>query len=190
VSIAVGVLLLTVGVGLAQFPFGGMGGFGGFGKPSQLIRNDQVQKELKLSPEQLKKINAVIQEQQKKMEAAIEKAMGDVLEAEQSKRIWQISLQLSGFRAYADAKLQEELKFSDDQKDTVKKALTAFDEKISELRKEKAGGEQYGELFKETLEKLTAVLSDAQKDQFKEIKGEPFQLQFGKGKGFFKKKEE
>jgi len=167
-----------VAVGLGQGPFGGFGR-GGFGSPSQLINLPQVQQELKITPEQLKKVDA-----------AILKALADVLEPDQSKRLRQISLQMRGFQAFADTKVQEELKFTAEQKDSLKTILTENGEKMSELRKEKSfeSFQKMGVLMKETQEKVTALLSDAQKDQFKEMVGPQFKMDFGKG--FFKKKDE
>jgi Spy/CpxP family protein refolding chaperone len=182
VSIAVGVLLATVAVGLAQGPFF-PGGFGGGGGPSQLINNPQVREELKITPEQAKKI-----------EAAILKAINDNLEPDQSKRLKQIGLQVRGYRVFADPAVQTELKFTDEQKDTVKTALTENAEKIKELFKEGGFGKEtfvkMFELNKETQAKVIGVLTDAQKEQFKEMVGAEFKLKMGMGKGFFKKKDE
>jgi hypothetical protein len=180
VSIAVGVLLLTVAVGVAQGPFGGFGG-GGFGNPSQLIQIQQVQKELNLSPEQMKKVNA-----------AILKAINDSLEPDQAKRLKQIGLQLRGWQVFADAAVQADLKFTDEQKDSVKKIITENAEKVKEAFSEGgfAAFQKVQELNKEAQAKVTELLTDSQKDQFKEMVGAEFKLQFGKGKGFFKKKDE
>ena len=169
VSIAVGVLLLAVTVGLGQGPFGGFGGFGG--NPSQLINNPQVQQELKLTPEQMKKVNA-----------AVLKAINDNLEPDQAKRLKQIRLQVRGFRVFADTKVQDELKFTDEQKTTVKTAMSENAEKMKELFKEglgKGGFQKIQEINKETQAKVIAVLTDTQKDQFKEMVGAEFKLQMG-----------
>ena len=176
VSIAVGVLLLAVTVGLGQGPFGGFGGFGG--NPSQLINNPQVQQELKLTPEQMKKVNA-----------AVLKAINDNLEPDQAKRLKQISLQVRGYQVFADAAVQEELKFTDEQKTTVKTALSENAEKLKELFKEGFDFQKMQEINKETQAKVIGALTDAQKDQFKEMVGAEFKLKMF-GKGGFKKKDE
>jgi Spy/CpxP family protein refolding chaperone len=179
VSIAVGVLLLTVAVGLGQGPFPFGGGFGG-GGPSQLIRNQQVQKELNITPEQMKKIDA-----------AILKAINDNLDGDQNKRLKQIGLQVRGFAVFADPTVQSDLKFTDEQKDSIKKLMEENAEKIKELFKEGFGGfAKIQELQKETREKVAAVLTDAQKDQFKEMVGAEFKLQMMGMKGGFKKKDQ
>jgi hypothetical protein len=183
VSIAVGVLLLTVAVGLGQGPFGGFGGFGGFGNPSQLINLPQVREELKITPEQAKKIDA-----------AILKAINSALEPEQAKRLKQISLQVRGYQIFNDPMMQADLKFTDEQKDTVKTAISENAEKMKEIFKEGGFGKEtfvkIQEINKETQAKVLGVLTDAQKDQFKEMVGAEFKLQMGMGKGFFKKKDE
>jgi hypothetical protein len=169
VGIAVGVLFLMVAVGLAQGP-GGFGG-GGFGNPAQLINNQQVRAELKLSDEQVKKIDD-----------AILKVINDNLDGDQAKRFRQIRLQVRGFRVFADAKVQDELKFTDEQKTTVKTAMSENAEKMKELFKEglgKGGFQKIQEINKETQAKVIAVLTDTQKDQFKEMVGAEFKLQMG-----------
>jgi Spy/CpxP family protein refolding chaperone len=170
-------MMVAVAVAMGQgFP-GGFGG-GGFAKPSQLINNDQIQKELKLTPEQLKKLDA-----------AVLKAIDGVLEPDQAKRLHQISLQLRGFQAFGDAAVQAELKFTDEQKDTIKKILDDNAEKMKEIQAEGFGGfAKIGPLMKETQAKVGEVLTDAQKDHFKEMVGAQFKFEF---KGFkFKKKDE
>lgn len=112
--------------------FGGPGGFGGSGNPwsnpvfkelsfgryalelSYLSRNESIQTELKLTPEQIKKAGAAYQDQLQKFPTGelnnfadvekgtksheerskfVEKALGEVLTAEQAKRFRQIMLQ-------------------------------------------------------------------------------------------------
>jgi len=129
---------------LGQPPFGGRGG--GFGGPGMLLQNTGVQKELKLSDEQIQKIKDVtqkIQEKHKDDFAALakvdqqerrekgqelfktigeetEKGLADVLKPEQSKRLKQIGLQQRGGQAFDDEEVQKDLKLTDDQKDKIK----------------------------------------------------------------------
>ena len=182
VGIALTVMAVMVAVALGQgFP-GGFGGFGGGGNPSTLIQNPQVQQELKVTPEQMKKVNA-----------AILKAINDNLEPEQAKRLKQIGLQLRGYQVFADAAVQAELKFTDEQKETVKTAIADNAEKIKELFKEGGFSKEtfvkMAELNKEAQAKVIGALTDAQKDQFKEMVGAEFKLQM-MGKFGFKKKDE
>jgi Spy/CpxP family protein refolding chaperone len=129
---------------LGQPPFGGRGG--GFGGPGMLLQNTGVQKELKLTDEQIQKIKDVaqkIQEKHKDDFAALakidqqerrekfqelfktigeetEKGLADVLKPEQSKRLKQISLQQRGSQAFNEEDVQKTLKLTDDQKDKIK----------------------------------------------------------------------
>jgi Spy/CpxP family protein refolding chaperone len=144
------VLVFVLAGGLAspafgQPPFrGGRGG--GFGGPGMLLQNTGVQKELKLTDEQIQKIKDVtqkIQEKHKDDFAALakvdqqerrekfqelfktigeetEKGLADVLKPEQSKRLKQISLQQRGSQAFNEEDVQKTLKLTDDQKDKIK----------------------------------------------------------------------
>src|SRR5437762_12802682 len=99
------VTAVTVGAALGQgFPFGGGGGGGN--DPIALLRIAAVRKELKLTDEQFKKVPD-----------AVWKALGDVLDADQQKRLRQIFLQQRGPNAFMDAKVQKELKLTDQQKE-------------------------------------------------------------------------
>jgi len=126
----------------AQISFGRMGStvLGG------LVENESVQKELKLSAEQIKKckdINLKVRDKYKdefgkipmlKPEARGEflrelmKTMGDdtakelttVLNPAQSKRLNQIDLQQRGAQAFLDAQVEKALLLTDDQKEQVK----------------------------------------------------------------------
>ena len=177
VSIAVGVLLLTVAVGLGQgpFPFAE----DDFADPGQLIRNPQVLDDLNIKPAQIKKLDA-----------AILKAIGDVLDANQFKRLKQISLQLRGFHVFTDDKILEELKFTGKQLDSVNAIMVEYARKWRALSQDKEF-QKIPKLKKETLANVILVLSDAQKRQWKEMIGPKFEMQFGKfGKGKGKKKDD
>jgi Spy/CpxP family protein refolding chaperone len=131
-------------------PPGGRGGFRGgpgmMGGPGMLLQNSGVQKELKLSDEQIQKIKDISQkiqdkhkgdfealakvDQQERREKfqelfksigeETEKALAEVLKPEQAKRLKQISLQQRGSQAFNDDEVQKDLKLTDDQKDKIK----------------------------------------------------------------------
>lgn len=177
--------LLAVGLATAQpGPFGG-GPPGG--DLSSLLRNPSVSKELKLTEEQLAKLPE-----------ALLKALGEVLEKDQMKRLKQIELQQRGPRAFADGKVQEALKFNDDQKDQVKTILEEVGKEMREIFKGgkddfKANFEKMANLQKEAKEKLTGILTADQKKAWKQMLGEEFKMErFGFRpdfkKGEFKKK--
>jgi len=118
------------------------------------------------------------------------KGLPDVLNPDQVKRFKQITVQTQGVRAFSDETVQKELKLTDDQKDKIK---TINDDMRQEMQSVFSGGGDPQEnrkkmqtLQKETMEKVSAVLTDDQKKTWKEMTGEPFEVKFefqGKKKG-------
>ncbi len=128
-----------------QPPFGGPGGPFGGGRV-MLLANQSVQKELKLSDEQIQKVKETNENVRKKHQddfnalrdlddqerrekgqqifkaigEETEKALEGVLKPEQEKRLKQITLQQRGSQAFTEEEVQKELKLTDDQKDKVK----------------------------------------------------------------------
>jgi len=127
----------------AQGPRGGMmGGQTGVA----LLANKSVQKELKLSDEQIEKADKAAtemrekmqekfselrdldqQERQEKMQSLMKemsteskKAADGILKPEQTKRLTQIQYQVMGFGAFSDPDVQAKLKMTDEQKNKVK----------------------------------------------------------------------
>lgn len=182
------VTAVSVGMALGQ-GFPGRGGFGGGGNdPAALLRNPSVSKELKLTDEQIKKVPD-----------AVWKALAEVLDPEQTKRLRQIVLQQRGAQAFTDAKVQTALKLTDEQKETIKSAIEDSAKETKDLFAEAKGGgggfgaigKKMGEIRKATMEKITGVLKTDQKKAWNELAGEEFKMEiggFGKGKGGFKKK--
>jgi Spy/CpxP family protein refolding chaperone len=189
--------LLASGTALAQRRgFGRMGG-------ANLLRRPEVQTELKITDEQKPKIETMLEqlreerqglfqdlrdasaeERQKimdKMYADESKRVNAILNPDQQKRFRQISLQQEGPTAAARADVADELKLTDEQKKKVRELLVAQQEKQRELR-EAAGGdfqairEKMEALRKETNDKVTALLTDEQKNKWKEMVGTPFTL--------------
>jgi Spy/CpxP family protein refolding chaperone len=207
----VGKLLLTValagvlvGLGLAQRP-GFPGGFGG--STGALLRNEGVQKELKLSEDQIEKVKKATQEVQekfkgdfeklkgldkaearekfgelfKKIGAETDKAVSGILKPEQAKRLRQIQLQQMGSQAFSEEDVVKALKITDDQKEKIK---TIREDAGKEMRELFKGGnfeeaqKKMAALRKETMEKVQAVLSADQKKAWKDLTGEPFEVKF------------
>jgi Spy/CpxP family protein refolding chaperone len=197
----------------AQGPRGG-----GFGGPGMLLGNPGVQKEIKLTEDQTKKLEEFNkklepkrqeareafmnmdrekgQEIQKEIATETEKFMKDTLTADQVKRIKQIQRQTMRAGAFADAEVAKELKLTDEQKDDIKKinedlgaqmkeAFTGVDFQDQEART--AAQKKVQGIQKEGMEKITKLLTPEQKKAWKELTGEPFEVQFG-GRGGFGKK--
>ncbi len=176
----------AVGLVIGQQPGGFQRGGGGAGgtDPAALLVRESVRKELKLTDEQLAKVPD-----------AVLKALGEVLNPDQMKRLKEISLQQRGYKALTDAKIQTALKLTDEQKDSVKTIVTDSDKEIQEIAKEARGGgganfkgmfEKVGTLRKEAQEKALGVLNADQKKMWKEMTGEEFKMEprqgFGGGK--------
>ena len=140
-SLTVGALVLLASPAWAQ----GRGGFGGGG--ANFLRASNVQKDLKLSDEQVGKIQETLQASREKHQdeyaalrdaspeeraakaAALSKTVSEevkkalALSAEQTKRFDQISLQEQGVRAFADPSVAAKLNLTDAQKSTVREVI-------------------------------------------------------------------
>jgi Spy/CpxP family protein refolding chaperone len=184
--------LLLSAPALAQF----RGGFGG-----GLAGNASVQKELKLTDDQVEKVKSALKEvgsslkdsrpgkdatpEQraefiKKVSEATNKALAGILKPEQIKRLKQIELQQSG---PSDADAQKELALSDEQKTKIKELADKLREQSREVFKNAQGNfeearDKLTKLRKETQEKELGVLTDTQKKKWKELTGEPFEVKF------------
>lgn len=170
--------LFVAGVGFVGSAIGQVGappGGGGFDRgagrqdPLQLLNNPSVRKELELSDDQAKAVPE-----------AVMKALGGVLSDKQLKRFKQIELQQRGLSAFADPAVQDKLNLSGSQKDTVK---TILEDAAKEMRDLRGGGfdrtafEKIAGIRKETLEKVTGVLSAEQKSTWREMTGDAFKME-------------
>ena len=186
------VLMLAQGVVRAQ------GFFGGFrGNPLMLLGQESVQKELKLTDEQTKKVDELRQktrekfqeifggdeaERPKKMQELNEenrKAIDALLSPEQSKRLKQIVYQQRGAAALADPEAAKALNLSEEQQEKVK---TINQEMQAAMRELFTPGQppdddtrkKMDDVRKSSGEKLLAVLSPEQKTKWTQLQGEPF----------------
>jgi hypothetical protein len=167
------VAVVAVGFAGGQQPFGG-----GFGKGKggfdyfSLANNKQVRGEIKLTDEQAAKLPA----------AAL-KALGEVLDAGQLKRLKQIYLQTKGNTIYLEADVKKDLNITDDQ---VRKIQTALDTQAKEQAAMfESGGfdfERMQELQRTATDTVRGTLTEAQKATWTKLIGEPFEMQFGFGK--------
>jgi len=181
-------------------------GFGGGGAFFLMAPN--VQKDLKLSDEQTGKVQDTLrevmekhredyaglrdaspQERQTKMQA-ISKTVNDEvkkalsLSAEQSKRFDQITLQTRGVQAFLDPSVAEKVKLTDDQKSKIREIGESSRGNRAGLGKD-ATKEERAEAAKKRLEtqrenmtKVQALLTDDQKKAWKELTGDPIEIQF------------
>jgi Spy/CpxP family protein refolding chaperone len=200
-GLTLALVLMVAGPALAQRQRGG-GGFGGFGG---LLRNESVQKELKINEEQAGKVKEALTQVQEKHRDSFAKlrdvpreergqkmqeitravnedtlkAVGEILNADQVKRLKQIELQQAGAQAYARAEIQKALKITDEQKEKIKLINDDAAKQMRELFQpgQQGGFEKMAALRKETATKIEGVLTDDQKKEFKGMTGEPFKIE-------------
>jgi len=203
VVLAVGVAALLGSPALAQR--GGGGGFGGGG----LLMTPGVQKELKLTDEQKQKVETALKEFREKhaddysklrdlepkeqMEAfqklthESREAVTPILDKEQAKRFKEIDRQVRGVQAFADHDVQKHLKLTDKQKEEIK---TIQEDSVKQMREiftnaqgdAQGAREKFTALRKDSLEKVTKILTDDQKKTWKEMTGKHFEFQRGAGR--------
>jgi Spy/CpxP family protein refolding chaperone len=191
-ALAVGALTLAVSPIMAQGP-------GGFRpSPLMLLGQESVQKELKLTADQIQKVQAAAkkqwdsfqgfqelspEDQKKKFEESTkenEKFVAENLKPEQAMRLNQISMQRQGAGALTDEKVAKELNLTDDQKSKVKEILEDTRNQMQGLFQ--SGGfppseetrAKAQEIRNAATTKALALLTADQKTKWKEMTGEPF----------------
>ena len=160
-----------------------------------LLRQKSVQKELELTPDTVKKImdfthaqseaahktadlsEAARKEAFEKLLKQNDKFLADNLNAKQSKRLDQITMQFTGLTQLTKPEMVRELKLSDEQVKTFKDMQTEARKALSELidAKERTGkSEKLAKLRADTRTKILAVLTDEQKTKVRDLAGPPF----------------
>lgn len=183
----------ATGGGAAQRPGGG-GGMRGMGRnPMMLVGMDEVAAELKLTEAQKTKIQTTLREAmgsfrrgegeapdmaavQKAMEG-VEKAVMDVLDPSQEKRLKELMLQRQGAMALNDPDVQKELGLSSGQ--TI--ALEKIGKEMAEQMRPPAGAEgqrpdmsKWREAREAAQKRMLDVLTPAQKAKLEAMKGKAF----------------
>src|SRR5271165_2583118 len=105
--------------------------------------------------------------------------------AEQSKRYDQINLQARGVQAFASSTVDEQLKLTNDQKSKIREIVEAsrssfagaFNKDASEQERTDARNKMAA-TQKENMSKVQALLTDSQKNAWKELIGEPIEIQY------------
>jgi Spy/CpxP family protein refolding chaperone len=178
-ALTLGVVALMASPALAQGRRGGRGPGGqggGFGGLLGLLQRQDVQKELKLEKEDVDKVR-------KSADEAVEKALKSGLSEKQFTRLKQLQLQLRGSTAFADAKIQKELKFTEEQKEQIKTIQKDAQEGMQEARelfqdgKFQEGQKKMQEVQKESTVKMTKVLTPDQKKTWKKMTGPEFKFE-------------
>ncbi len=203
--LTLGALALLASPALAQNRGGG--GFGGGAAGFLMAPN--VQKDLKLTDAQVRKVQETLREIRERHQddySALRDASPDVrwtkmatlnetvsdevkkalsFSAEQSKRYDQISLQAHGVQAFASSAVDEQLKLTNDQKSKIREIVEAtrssfagaFNKDASEQERTDARNKRAA-TQKENMTKVQALLTDDQKNAWKELTGEPIEIQY------------
>ncbi len=217
--LASGLILLVTSPAWAQ-QGRGRGGFagGGGGMGAALYANKSVQKELKATDDQTKKLDALAEESRSKQQAQFQKlrdasqeerrekiaeltrtanadsqkSLAEILKPEQLTRFEQIRLQQSGAAAFLAPAVQEKLSLTDDQKSKIREAVgdrtrggrgngagrgNGGGRGNANAADREAALKKMADARKETMDKTLAVLTDSQKQTWKDMTGEPFTVQ-------------
>jgi hypothetical protein len=190
VALAISLAVCLTSAAQAQRGRGGFGG--GMMTTTALLTNPGVQKEIGLTPDQIKKITDVTKEIRDKHQderAALRDLQGDerrektqalnktvadetkaglkgVLKPDQEKRLNQIFLQTRGVSAFADADVQKKLKLSDDQKEKLKTIADDSQKDLAEIFQGLRGAD--AEARQEAMKKIAAIRKEAM-DKAKDV---------------------
>jgi hypothetical protein len=182
--------MLLAGSAMGQRKVVQVGGFRGY---DSLLQDASVQKELKLTEEQLAKTQAAIQkvrqqhpaespsgEDLKAISQETLQELGGTLKPEQTRRLKQIGLQQQGLRAFSDTDVQKALKLSDEEKKKIQTIEDDYAQQARKLFQRSTPGsfpvklQKMATLRKEAIEKAVAVLNPEQQKSWKELVGAPF----------------
>jgi Spy/CpxP family protein refolding chaperone len=105
--------------------------------------------------------------------------------AEQSKRFDQISLQAQGLYAFANSTVDEKLKLTNDQKSKIREIVEATRTSFAGASNKDASEQERTDARnkraatqKENMTKFQALLTDDQKKAWKDVTGEPIEIQY------------
>jgi len=205
-----GKLVLTLGaLALLASPAWAQGRGGPGGGAAGFLMAPNVQKDLKLTDAQVKRVQDTLREIRERHQAdyaALRDASPDVrstkmaalnetvsdevkkalsFSAEQSTRFDQISLQAHGVQAFANPTVGEKLNLTSDQKSKIHEIVEAtrsssagaFNKDASEQERTDARNKRAA-THKENMTKVQALLTDGQKKAWKELTGEPIEIQY------------
>jgi Spy/CpxP family protein refolding chaperone len=193
------------GQGFGGFGQGGMMGMGG---GMMILANPGVQKELKLTDEQVGKITTMARDQQEEMrsrfqdlrdaspeqrreamtkyQAEVQKKIAGVLSADQMKRYDQVRYQNMYLAAFEDENVVKALKLTEDQRSKVRDMQRTLQEELrGQFQPGGGGGGDFQammakrtEMQKAAFGKAMDTLTSEQKTAWKELVGEPYEVKF------------
>ena len=200
-----GLVVLLASPAFAQPPAGRM-------RPAptaaSLIRNEKVQTELKLTDDQKASVTKITDkykddlatartnmdrekmgELTKSMNADLDKALPDILKADQTKRLNQLVVQASGLDAFVKDDVKAALKLTDaqtkaidDQKAEVQKDADDLLKDVGTDRaKRREAMQKVRAMRTEATAKVVAGFTDDQKKAWTGLTGDKFEFDFGRG---------
>ncbi len=159
-----------------------------FGRVNYLIMQPGVQKEIKLTDDQLGQVKKVIDTKRTfprspEEEHLIDKALAETLSAEQLKRLHQIARQQRGLHALSDAETVEALGLDSKQQKEIRDILD--DARQKSFRRGPPGGGGPGpgghdpkqrseQIWKDAGDRLLRVMTTEQREKWKELLGSTF----------------
>jgi hypothetical protein len=147
---------------------------------------------MNLSAEEREKRMRQFREEAEKRSAEQEKQIAEILEPKQVARFKQLRIQRDGIRALSRKDVQDGLKLTPDQRQKVAAAFQANEEAGRAMFQSFQNGQRpsreemmqkFRQMNDELTAKLTAVLTESQKTQWKAMQGTPFQFP-QRGPGF------
>jgi hypothetical protein len=179
----------------------------------QLAGAEEVQTELKLTEDQITKVDeindqlrddrrelfqggggggdfAAMREEMEKLNAGAAAKLAEVLDAGQQKRLMGLQIQVNGAEMLLDAAVAKELNVTDDQKakleevrDENRQAMMDAREEFQDLSREERREKQQ-EMRAEADKKLLAAISSDQQTQFEALKGDLVEIDRSQFGGF------
>jgi hypothetical protein len=149
--------------------------------PDRFLETKKVFEKIKdLKPEEREK---EMQSYREKAREKLSVVLKEALKAEQLKRLQQLELQQQGSFALGRPEIRKELRITDEQVKQFMGVVQEMQKKIEPLMKEAQSGGNPEEIRPKVLNirkdheaMIEALLSDAQKKQWKEKRGKPFDL--------------
>jgi hypothetical protein len=165
---------------------------------AHLLLQQYVRKELKLSADQIKKVEELHENMRKKVEEVFKlkgdegrkmqqdlienlKALAGILKPEQAKRLKQISYQRQGEWAFTDGEVAKALQLTDTQKKEIQKIIEDHATQMRHLFQPRAPGDEETRKKMTALrtvfqEKLMKLLTNEQRTKWKDLQGAPFEM--------------
>jgi hypothetical protein len=185
--------------------------WGGFAEPGRLLQAPGVQEELKLTDEQVRKINEIVEQTmsdyrdgfsrlgvgapsgerqalQEELYEKMRKALARILTPGQEKRLWQINLQAKRTGALLMPEVRQKIVLSAEQERKIRAIMEDGRREMNDLGDGPQGypeetQKKLNAVGEQTRQNIMSVLTEAQKKTFREMTGKPFDFQAHRPKG-------